>query len=567
VNSTSYYKYFAIVITRTISSTTIGTINEWKLFGTPAPSALEDGHLTLGKALTLPRVSGHAAGAETPRAESLVVHYDTTVDSVVSGSTVVDISGNGINGTLTNGAAYSSTDRALTFDGVDDYVSGTLNNPSGAWVHSVSVWFKVDTLANCIWHLGSDGGGGGSDTSSIFLYSNGTIEWFYWDNDVTFNTAVETGMWNHVVCVYNGGTAYTSRRLWLNGTEHTITSTSGNQLNQALDIGANTSLRLMGRITNATVVDGSISNFKLWNVALTAEEVAAEYALGRTGKAINLTDTSLCLGGTVPRAQLDVRGAAYFENIFMSGYVTHTLLNEAEFVWDPSSYLSYPGTGSTVYDINGNMNATITNTDYYGESWRTTASNSEIKTASNMDLRRDWTILLWHRPPGNDTNNVRIAGHGTGAGSSGLHITSASTSIMRYGMYGNDIDFSYSTGHVNRDRWRQYAFTYYHNGGVAGGVNRQVYQDERLVCDGQAGIGDGSSFPGDNNNPGGNFAAGGYQPYQASPTVLRFGTTYGSGNYSAANNWLGPILFFDRVLTASEIRSLYRFYSMRFSHN
>jgi hypothetical protein len=88
----------------------------------PHPS-LEDGHLTLGKALTLPRVSGHPAGAETPRAESLVVHYDTTVDSVVSGSTVVDVSGNGINGTL-NGAAYSSTDRALTFDGTDDYVSG-----------------------------------------------------------------------------------------------------------------------------------------------------------------------------------------------------------------------------------------------------------------------------------------------------------------------------------------------------------------------------------------------------------------------------------------------------------
>jgi hypothetical protein len=35
-----------------------------------------------------------------------------------------------------------------------------------------------------------------------------------------------------------------------------------------------------------------------------------EYALGRTGKSLNLTDTSLCLGGTVPRAQLDVRGSA-----------------------------------------------------------------------------------------------------------------------------------------------------------------------------------------------------------------------------------------------------------------
>jgi hypothetical protein len=120
------YKYFRIVGT-TIDSGARLEGKSWRLFGTPAPSALEDGHLTLGKALTLPRVSGHAAGAETPRAESLVVHYDTTVDSVIGGggSTVVDTSDGRNNGSLINGTAYSSTDRALVFDGVDDYVSGT----------------------------------------------------------------------------------------------------------------------------------------------------------------------------------------------------------------------------------------------------------------------------------------------------------------------------------------------------------------------------------------------------------------------------------------------------------
>ena len=60
---------------------------------------------------------------------------------------------------------------------------------------------------------------------------------------------------------------------------------------------------------------GKISNPKMWDVALTAEEVAMEYALGRTGKSLNLTDTSLCLGGTVPRAQLDVRGSMIIDGI------------------------------------------------------------------------------------------------------------------------------------------------------------------------------------------------------------------------------------------------------------
>jgi hypothetical protein len=68
----------------------------------------------------------------------------------------------------------------------------------------------------------------------------------------------------------------------------------------------------IGNTTGSTQhFNGSTSNFKLYDVALTAEEVAMEYALGRTGKSINLTDTSLCLGGTVPRAQLDVRGTVW----------------------------------------------------------------------------------------------------------------------------------------------------------------------------------------------------------------------------------------------------------------
>jgi hypothetical protein len=59
----NYYTYIAYVITKNYG--TEAGLYDISYFGTPAPSSLEDGHLTLGKALTLPRVSGHAAGAET----------------------------------------------------------------------------------------------------------------------------------------------------------------------------------------------------------------------------------------------------------------------------------------------------------------------------------------------------------------------------------------------------------------------------------------------------------------------------------------------------------------------
>jgi hypothetical protein len=317
------YKYIALVVTKLAGNGGSVNIGELRYFGTPAPSSLEDGHLTLGKALTLPRVSGHPAGAETPRAESLVVHYDTTVDSVVSGSTVVDISGNGSNGTLTNGAAYSSTDRALTFDGVDDYVSGTLNNPSGAWVHTVSVWFKNNTALNAdfqyLHYIGSES----TNKASAIQFSTSSSTSVY----VTFfgnylynsysNLKLESiDQWRNITYSYEGGNMSTTNpKIYVDGKLTTGWTLAGGSAGTTLDLNANSSLKLATR-GSTQFFDGSIANFKIWGgVALTAEEVAQEYALGRTGKSLNLTDTSLCLGGTVPRAQLDVRGVAKFDRI------------------------------------------------------------------------------------------------------------------------------------------------------------------------------------------------------------------------------------------------------------
>jgi hypothetical protein len=284
-----------------------------QVFGTPTPSSLEDGHLTLGKALTAPRFTGHAAGAETPRAESLVVHYDTTVDSVASGTTVVDISGQGNNGTLTNGASYSSSERALTFDGVNDYLEGTLNNPSGAWVHSISFWMKRpnNSTADCVFSIDNDTAGATDTTPHCVIDTGKQLRYDFWSSAVYVNGyPIENGVWYHVCFTYSGGAASTTTvKIYIDGFQRTtFYSGSGN----ALTASANSILRI-GRYPDGNEpFGGSISNFKIWSgVALTAEEVAAEYALGRTGKSLNVTDTAVCIGGTVPRAQLDVRGKIY----------------------------------------------------------------------------------------------------------------------------------------------------------------------------------------------------------------------------------------------------------------
>jgi hypothetical protein len=310
-NTNTYYRIYRLLFTHKVGgdSSSILNMGEWRLFGTPAPSSLEDGHLTLGKALTLPRVSGHPTGAETPRAESLVVHYDTTVDSVVSGSTVVDISGEENNGTLASGHSYSSTERSFVCSGSSTAITASTNISGDATV-SVSMWINIDTLVITVLPF-----------IAGTINQNNQMIWFGISDGVWKITTGGAGLvreyssfpvvsntWQHVVGTWSTGTSPSNMQLYIDGVQGVPSASSGST---AKTLPSNTSFNLGWYLSSTEKFDGSISNFKIWDVALTAEEVAMEYALGRTGKSLNLTDTSLCLGGTVPRAQLDVRGTVW----------------------------------------------------------------------------------------------------------------------------------------------------------------------------------------------------------------------------------------------------------------
>ena len=280
-------------------------------FGIPTtPSTIEDGHLTLGKALTLPRVSGHTAGAETPRAESLAVCYDTTVDYVVSGTTVLDISNERNNGTLKNGAAYSSADRAFTFDGSDDYIldNSPSGMPTGDAIYSMSAWVNIYTYTPTSTILAFGSAWTCSTIGDMYINDNGQLSHSIGCHQVyTTNQTITTNTWHHTVVVKKGTGANSAGNidLYVDGlliTDKTVNGTGTQNIGTA-------SFVTVGAGSGPTeLFNGKISKPKIWNVALTAEEVAMEYALGRTGKSLNLTDTALCIGGIVPKAQLDVRG-------------------------------------------------------------------------------------------------------------------------------------------------------------------------------------------------------------------------------------------------------------------
>jgi hypothetical protein len=337
LNTRDYYSEFVLQITSmylTGASTDAIAIKGINFFGTreQGQSVLHDGELTLTKNLNVPRIGPALDADDTPRRDRLVVEYNTSTNPTFEGA-VKDTSGRGNDGVFygTN-MNYSSTEKALVFNGTDDYArSIRLNNTGGDYIHSVSWWFKTDITTSAIgtneevmWHLGD------AWAARICSYASfyGNRIYLAWN---TYNincatTNINQLQWNHACVTYTGGgSSLTSRKFYLNGElEPAILDNVEGTL---LNLPANTLLTLGARKPTATntiastYFDGQISNFKLYDTALTAEEVKTLYDMGRCDEGhhvVNFSKTRVGIGlgdGEAPRAALDVRDVARFHQI------------------------------------------------------------------------------------------------------------------------------------------------------------------------------------------------------------------------------------------------------------
>ena len=263
------------------------------------------GPLTLGQSLDVPRISRYDVDTETPRPEKLVVDFDTTVNS-----TPTDISGQGNHGAFYNGASYSPADKAFNFDG-SQYIQGD-TGLTGNFVHSISMWFNASNDGQLFW-TGINSSSG--DRLNIFFSEDGgyggnttTPQIHYTFKGHTHYVNVNPDQWYHLVCTYSG-TNSSSRKIYIDGVpvgSDTATDGTGDTTH-ALNIQTSTFYLNKTNYGNSSLI-GSISNFKLYNVALEPSEVKKLYNLGRTGRSMVISDTAVGIG-KVPEAQLDVRGA------------------------------------------------------------------------------------------------------------------------------------------------------------------------------------------------------------------------------------------------------------------
>ena len=191
-----------------------------------------------------------------------------------TGTAASDVTGNGWNGTLTGGASLVAGNKgnAVNLSGTSQYVALPAGVVSSAKAITVAAWVNLDTISNWarIFDFGSD--------SSHYMYltpkngANGFIRFGFksggGEEFVDGNAALPTGGWHHVAISLNGATG----TLYVDGQK----VGSGNIGSRPSYLGVSTN-NWIGRsqFSSDPYLDGRVDDFRIYNTALTAQEVSA----------------------------------------------------------------------------------------------------------------------------------------------------------------------------------------------------------------------------------------------------------------------------------------------------
>jgi hypothetical protein len=212
----------------------------------------------------------------------------------------------------------------------------------------------------------------------------------------------------------------------------------------------------------------------------------------------------------------------------LNGLVTSNL----ELALDPARTISYPGTGTTVYDLSGNLNtSTLTNGTIFVNNTFSTDGIDDCITVPTFNFQRDFTISCWVNPTALSSPAFYMLGNGTNNTAQGLHIFLTSTSV-NYRMYGGDLNTSQT---FSTNTWYNLAFTY---------LNSSPYTKNIYLNGSFLSTGSGLQYTGT-----GNFRIG--------ALYSSIGTEFGKGNF-------GLVTVHSRVLTAAEIQQNFNALRRRF---
>ena len=198
-----------------------------------------------------------------------------------SGTTWTDVSGNGNNGTLTNGPTFNNSNNgSIVFDGTNDYINIPYNsifNPSTNV--SVSIWAKL-TVSDSNIRNPIELSASADELYWIFLRADLSPKRWGWGVRQSNNTYAETtsnatnpsiNTWYNLTLVANSSTGLVS--LYINGTLDGSVAYNGTlkqNVSATLSIGSDPGATRRYWI-------GNISNAQIYNRALTTTEIQQNY--------------------------------------------------------------------------------------------------------------------------------------------------------------------------------------------------------------------------------------------------------------------------------------------------
>jgi len=241
------------------------------------------------------------------------------------GSTVYDTSGNGNNGTLTNGPTWATgkIGKALSFDGSDDYVdcgsgsllnvidgsddyvdcgSGSLLNVTGAL--TLEAWVKPNSFSNYDTIVGNEADSG---RSGYRLFSYNGLALRLNESTTVSGSDLTDGVWQHVAAVFIPSTSIT---LYINGQQNTRSTTNI----PASITSSPSNVWIGGRVGDIGLpsrnFNGLIDQVRIYDYARTPAQIAWDYNRGKPWIHLKLDE---CQGTTA----YDSSGNGYNANIII----------------------------------------------------------------------------------------------------------------------------------------------------------------------------------------------------------------------------------------------------------
>ena len=193
-----------------------------------------------------------------------------------SGTTWTDLSGNGNNGTLVNGVGYNSGNGgSLTFDGVNDYTNHSPILSSGQQRYTISAWWKtsVNNKVQVVWEQNSSATT--ANTRAALLFIGASWGFNGQNNDAHDKVPVRVNQWTNGVITIDTTLGTNPVKIYENGSLYWEGNTTGSASN--LNVG-NFASGLGRKIpSNNEYFIGSISQTKIYNRALSAQEIQQNY--------------------------------------------------------------------------------------------------------------------------------------------------------------------------------------------------------------------------------------------------------------------------------------------------